>query len=422
MKNYFNSPFKGELLSEQVKNPNIRVGRYSYYSGYYHGHSFDECARYLFPDRDDVDKLIIGSFCSIGSGASFIMAGNQGHRHDWASSFPFFYMQEEPAFSRALDAFQRAGDTVIGNDVWIGSEAMIMPGIKIGDGAVIGSRSLVTKDVEPYAIIGGNPAKQIKKRFSDEEISLLMEMEWWNWPLDKIKTAMPLLCSSNIFGLHKYWREEGQCGEGPGIHQGSEQHRQDEARGGKLSDHFMSASTPPITLRLMTERDLPMLHDWLNRPHIVEWWGGDEERPTLDEVLEHYLPRAMAEESVTPYIAMLGEEPIGYAQSYVALGSGDGWWEDETDPGVRGIDQSLADPTQLNKGLGTRLVRALVELLFSDPTVTKIQTDPTPNNHRAIRCYEKAGFVREKIITTPDGPAVYMVQTRQAFERKRGVA
>ncbi|MDF3737010.1 AacA4 family aminoglycoside N(6')-acetyltransferase [Enterobacter hormaechei] len=184
----------------------------------------------------------------------------------------------------------------------------------------------------------------------------------------------------------------------------------------------MSASTPPITLRLMTERDLPMLHDWLNRPHIVEWWGGDEERPTLDEVLEHYLPRAMAEESVTPYIAMLGEEPMGYAQSYVALGSGDGWWEDETDPGVRGIDQSLADPTQLNKGLGTRLVRALVELLFSDPTVTKIQTDPTPNNHRAIRCYEKAGFVREKIITTPDGPAVYMVQTRQAFERKRGVA
>ncbi|EMH1995379.1 type B chloramphenicol O-acetyltransferase [Acinetobacter baumannii] len=207
MKNYFNSPFKGELLSEQVKNPNIRVGRYSYYSGYYHGHSFDECARYLLPDRDDVDKLIIGSFCSIGSGASFIMAGNQGHRHDWASSFPFFYMQEEPAFSRALDAFQRAGDTVIGNDVWIGSEAMIMPGIKIGDGAVIGSRSLVTKDVEPYAIIGGNPAKQIKKRFSDEEISLLMEMEWWNWPLDIIKTAMPLLCSSNIFGLHKYWRE-----------------------------------------------------------------------------------------------------------------------------------------------------------------------------------------------------------------------
>ena len=184
----------------------------------------------------------------------------------------------------------------------------------------------------------------------------------------------------------------------------------------------MSASNTAVTLRLMTERDLPMLHVWLNRPHIVEWWGGEEERPTFDEVPEHYLPRVMAEKSVTPFIAMLGKEPIGYAQSYVALGSGDGWWEDETDPGVRGIDQSLANPLHLNKGLGTKLVRALVELLFSDPAVTKIQTDPAPNNHRAIRCYEKAGFVQQNVITTPDGPAVYMFQTRKAFDSARGAA
>jgi aminoglycoside 6'-N-acetyltransferase-1b/aminoglycoside 6'-N-acetyltransferase-2 len=184
----------------------------------------------------------------------------------------------------------------------------------------------------------------------------------------------------------------------------------------------MSANKTPVTLRLMTEQDLPMLHDWLNRPHIVEWWGGEEERPTLEDVLEHYLPRVLAEESVTPYIAMLGEEPIGYAQSYVALEIGDGWWEDETDPGVRGIDQSLANHTQLTKGLGTQLVQALVALLFSDPTVTKIQTDPAPNNHRAIRCYEKAGFVQQRIVTTPDGPAVYMVQARQTFESARSAA
>ena len=184
----------------------------------------------------------------------------------------------------------------------------------------------------------------------------------------------------------------------------------------------MSANRTPVTLRLMTEHDLPMLHDWLIRPHIVEWWGGEEERPTFDEVVEHYLPRVLAEESVTQYIAMLGEEAFGYAQSYVALGSGDGWWEDETDPGVRGIDQCLANHTQLNKGLGTRLVQALVELLFSDPTVAKLQTDPSPNNHRASRCYEKAGFVQQKVITTPDGPAVYMVQTRQAFKGARSAA
>ncbi len=184
----------------------------------------------------------------------------------------------------------------------------------------------------------------------------------------------------------------------------------------------MPAREFPVTLRLMTEHDLPTLHEWLNRPHIVEWWGGEEERPTLDEVLEHYLPRTMAEESVTPYIAMLGKEPIGYAQSYVALGCGEGWWTDETDPGVRGIDQSLADPENLNKGLGTKLVRALAELLFADPTVTKIQTDPAPDNDRAIRCYEKAGFVQQGVVSTPDGPAVYMIQSRQAFESARRAA
>ena len=134
------------------------------------------------------------------------MAGNQGHRYDWASSFPFFYMQEEPAFSGAMDAFQKIGDTVIGNDVWIGSEAMIMPGIQIGHGAVIGSRALVTKNVAPYTIVGGNPAKPLKMRFSDEEIAMLLEMQWWDWPIAKIQDAMHLLCSSNIVGLYQYWK------------------------------------------------------------------------------------------------------------------------------------------------------------------------------------------------------------------------
>ena len=188
------------------------------------------------------------------------------------------------------------------------------------------------------------------------------------------------------------------------------------------NQRLMYTKNAAIVLRLMTESDLPMLHAWLNRPHIVEWWGGEDKRPTLGEVLEHYSPRVLAEQAVVPYIAMLDDEPIGYAQSYTALGSGDGWWEDETDPGVRGIDQSLANPSQLNKGLGTTLVRSLVELLFSDPAVSKIQTDPSPNNHRAIRCYEKAGFAQDKIILTPDGPAVYMVQTRQAFESQRNAA
>ncbi|EGU32037.1 type B chloramphenicol O-acetyltransferase [Vibrio scophthalmi] len=206
MKNYFASPFVGKSLQEQVTNPNIIVEKYSYYSGYYHQHSFDDCARYLMPDRDDVDKLIIGSYCSIGSGAVFMMAGNQGHRHDWAATFPFFY-QDNPLFSQAQDAFQRAGDTTIGNDVWIGSEAMIMPGVQIGDGAVIASRAVVTKDVAPYTIVGGNPAKVIRQRFSEQQIAQLLEMKWWEWPEPQLEQAIPLLCSGEIGQLYTYWQK-----------------------------------------------------------------------------------------------------------------------------------------------------------------------------------------------------------------------
>ncbi|WP_373285004.1 type B chloramphenicol O-acetyltransferase [Bowmanella pacifica] len=207
MMNYFKSPFLGVSLLEQVTNPNIIVGKHSYYSGYYHGHSFDDCARYLSPDRNDVDKLIIGSYCSIGSGAVFMMAGNQGHRNDWISTFPFFY-QENESFADAVDGFQRSGDTVIGNDVWIGSETMIMPGVKIGDGAIIASRAVVTKDVAPYEVVGSNPAKHIRFRFSESEISMLLDMEWWTWPDLKLKNCMKYLCSSDIEGLYGYWKKE----------------------------------------------------------------------------------------------------------------------------------------------------------------------------------------------------------------------
>ena len=206
MQNFFESPFKGILLENQISNPNIIVGRYSYYSGYYHGHSFDDCARFLLPD-EGADKLVIGSFCSIGSGAAFIMAGNQGHRNDWVSTFPFFWMPDVPAFAGAQNGYLPAGDTVIGNDVWIGSEAIVMPGVTIGDGAVIGTRSLVTRDVEPYAIVGGNPARVIRKRFDEEQIALLLEMEWWAWSDDQLRDAMLILTSGDVAALYHHWRD-----------------------------------------------------------------------------------------------------------------------------------------------------------------------------------------------------------------------
>lgn len=207
MSNFFESPFKGKIIQDHITNPNIIAGKYSYYSGYYHGHSFDDCARYLMPDRNDVDKLVIGSFCSIGSGVSFIMAGNQGHRHNWISSFPFFYMSEVEIFKDSKDGYQNAGDTIVGNDVWIGSEAMIMPGVNIGDGAVIGSRALVTKDVAPYTIVGGNPAKEIKMRFSEEHIKMLLEIKWWNWDEIKLAGAISIICNDNIELLYEYYQK-----------------------------------------------------------------------------------------------------------------------------------------------------------------------------------------------------------------------
>ena len=155
-----------------------------------------------------------------------------------------------------------------------------------------------------------------------------------------------------------------------------------------------------------------MLQAWIGRPHVREWWVGEEADLPFEEFRAMYLPRVMAEENVTPYIAMLEGRPIGYAQSYVAMGSGGGWWDHITDPGVRGIDQFLCDADDLGKGLGTRMVKAFVARLFADAEVTRIQTDPDPRNARAIRCYEKAGFRRLRRIVTPDGPAEYMVRDR----------
>jgi aminoglycoside 6'-N-acetyltransferase-1b len=164
-----------------------------------------------------------------------------------------------------------------------------------------------------------------------------------------------------------------------------------------------------ITFQRLTEENLPTLAEWLRRPHVADWWDSCR---SLEEVRVKYLPRLANESAVVPYFAYLDGLPIGYIQSYVAVAAGDGWWPDEHDPGVRGIDQFLAESQRLGQGIGTRMVIAFVELLFSDPGVTRIQADPAPSNARAIRCYEKAGFRSIGPITTPDGPAILMVIDR----------
>ena len=163
------------------------------------------------------------------------------------------------------------------------------------------------------------------------------------------------------------------------------------------------------TFRALSRQDLPMLHGWLQRPHVAEWWSA----PTTIAELEHdYFSAAADGSSTEAWIALLAGEPIGFIQSYVAMGSGDGWWEEETDPGTRGIDQFLANAAQLGQGLGSAMVVAFVARLFADPAVTRIQTDPSPRNKRAIRSYRRAGFVAHGEVATPDGPALLMLRPR----------
>ncbi len=152
-----------------------------------------------------------------------------------------------------------------------------------------------------------------------------------------------------------------------------------------------------------------MLQRWVRRPHVAEWWP---EPTTIAELEDDYFSGAARESSTRAYIALLDAEPLGFVQSYVALGSGDGWWENETDPGTRGIDQFIADGTKLGRGLDSTMISAFVERLFGDPAVTRIQTDPAPANERAIRCYRRAGFVAQGEIVTPDGPALLMGRHR----------
>ena len=143
---------------------------------------------------DDSPKYKIGKFCSIAYEVTFCLGAN--HRVDWISTYPF------PAcfknFSHIKNFATSKGEIIVGNDVWIGGHATVLSGVTIGDGAVIGTHALVTKDVPPYAIVGGIPAKVIKYRFSEKQIEDLLKIQWWNWPIDKITKNIELLCSENI--------------------------------------------------------------------------------------------------------------------------------------------------------------------------------------------------------------------------------
>ncbi len=150
------------------------------------------------------DRLIIGKFCSIACGAKFVFnCANHTLKSLSTYTFPLFFEEWDLQKSDVATAWDNKGDIIIGNDVWIGYDAVIMAGVKIGDGAIIGTRAVVTKDVEPYSIVGGVPAKEIRKRFAPEVIEKIKSLQWWNWPEEKIQKSLTAIQSGDIDSLER---------------------------------------------------------------------------------------------------------------------------------------------------------------------------------------------------------------------------
>ena len=187
-----------------IEDPNIIVGDYTFYNDYVNDPTQFEKNNVLYHYPVNHDKLVIGKFCSIACGAKFIFtSANHALKSFSTYPFPIFASEWGLDWKNVTDAWDNKGDIIVGNDVWIGYEAVIMQGVHIGDGAIIGTRAVVTKDVPPYTVVGGVPAKEIRKRFSPETIEVLQQLQWWNWPYEKIQDRLSDIMSGNIEKLQK---------------------------------------------------------------------------------------------------------------------------------------------------------------------------------------------------------------------------
>ena len=184
------------FIKNTVTNPNIIIGDFTYYDDPEDSENFERNVLYHFPFIGD--RLVIGKFCAIAKGVQFIMNG-ANHKLSGFSTFPFYIFGNgwEKAMPKPEDLPYK-GDTIIGNDVWIGYKALIMPGVKIGNGAIISSQAVVTTDVPAYTIVGGNPAKVIKSRFPDEIVIELEKLAWWDWSVEKITQHLAAIMSNDI--------------------------------------------------------------------------------------------------------------------------------------------------------------------------------------------------------------------------------
>jgi virginiamycin A acetyltransferase len=187
------------FIANTVKNPNIVIGDYTYYDDPEDSENFERNVLYHYPFVGD--KLIIGKFCAIARGVRFIMNG-ANHKLSGISTYPFqiFGGGWEKVMPDPSE-FPYKGDTVVDHDVWIGYEALIMPGVHIGSGAIVSSRSVVTRDVAPYSVVGGNPAAPIRSRFPQEIVERLLSIGWWDWPLERITRHLDVIVSGDVEAL-----------------------------------------------------------------------------------------------------------------------------------------------------------------------------------------------------------------------------
>lgn len=185
-------------LKNAITDPNISVGEYTMYNDFVNDPTQFEKNNVLYHYPINHDRLIIGKFCSIACGAKFLF-NSANHSMNSLSTYPFPLFFEEWGIDKknVADSWDNKGDIVIGNDVWIGYEAVILAGVTVGDGAIIGTRAVVTKDVPPYTIVGGIPAKPIRKRFSEDVIARLLELKWWDWSKERIAQNIEAIQSGN---------------------------------------------------------------------------------------------------------------------------------------------------------------------------------------------------------------------------------
>lgn len=186
-------------LNAVIKDPQIEVGDYTIYNDFVADPLLFEKNNVLYHYPIHREKLIIGKFCSIACGTKFLFnCANHTLKSLSTYTFPLFYEEWELEKANIATAWDNKGDIVIGNDVWIGYEAVIMAGVHIGDGAIIAARAVVTKDVPPYTIVGGTPAKEIRKRFDAEVIQQLLMLKWWNWSTNKIRNSLPYIAEGKL--------------------------------------------------------------------------------------------------------------------------------------------------------------------------------------------------------------------------------